>query len=584
MAPIRLTLSALGAPIASSLRQLRARARTHRAWTGGRSAQAPDLSVLPEPFLYGDSDRGRALVAGNWHVAGDVVALREGLIWTAPLSAPRLEGERHAFVWLDDLAALGSRAARERAQAWTLDWIRRFGRGRGGGWRPEIAGRRMLHWTAHARLLAEGLSEDDAGRFWRAVAAHGRSLAAGWADAAPGHARVEALSGAVFALALVADPRLEAATVALAHLAEEVVDGTGATPSRSPGELAEIMILLVWTARILETLGQHAKPGHLHAIARAVPVIRALRLGDGTMARFHGGGPVDPERLDQALAELRLGARAKPRLAMGYARLAGGRMVAIMDGAAPSLGPGARHAAASTLAFELSAGRTPLVVNAGPGHHFGPAAAIASRATAAYSTVEIDSQPSARLCRPGLAARAYGGWLETGPSLVSVRQAQDHTGQWLLATHDGYVESLGLLHERRLFVDARGAECRGEEIVYVTDGRARDRFERAMRERGRPVLIAARFHLHPDVGAAIDPVRQMVEIRHGGPEVWIFRAAGGRVELRDSVYFDPARSEPATNLQIVVIAEVIEYLGQINWSFTRVAQPVQSVSSAPALP
>jgi hypothetical protein len=158
----------------------------------------------------------------------------------------------------------------------------------------------------------------------------------------------------------------------------------------------------------------------------------------------------------------------------------------------------------------------PLVVNAGPGHVFGPGAGVAARATAAHSTVEIDGAPSARLCRPGLAARAYGGWLEEGPSLVSVRQAQDHTGQWLLATHDGYVETHGLLHERRLFVDSRGTECRGEEIVYVTDGRAQKRFDGIAKQRRRPVLMTARFHLHPDVAASVDPVRQVVELRPPG--------------------------------------------------------------------
>jgi len=56
----------------------------------------------------------------------------------------------------------------------------------------------------------------------------------------------------------------------------------------------------------------------------------------------------------------------------------------------------------------------------------------------------------------GLAARTFGAPLTDGPAQVSVRQAQDATGQWLLATQDGYVASHGLLHERRLFVDARG--------------------------------------------------------------------------------------------------------------------------------
>jgi uncharacterized heparinase superfamily protein len=570
MSPVRLTLSALGAPVTGRVRGLRRRLRARRAWKAG-APPIPDQAALPEPFLYGDGDVGRALVAGRWLARGHEVELGERPIWAVPLPDPRLEADRDAFEWLGALAALGTRAARSRAQAWTLDWVRRFGRGRGPGWRPERAGRRMLNWTAQLRLMTEGLPAEDAARVWRAVATHGRVLGQVWREAPEGAGQVAALTGSVLGLALVGDEAADAAAIELAQLSEQVIDGVGATPSRAPGELADMVILLIWTARVLEGAGMAARPGHLHAIARAVPVIRALRLGDGSMARFHGGGPGRPERLDQALAELRLAARAKPRLPMGYARLAGGRLVAVMDGAAPPMGPGARAGAAGTLAFELTAGRVPLVVNAGPGHVFGPGAGVAARATAAHSTVEIDGAASARLCRPGLAARAYGGWLEEGPSLVSVRQAQDHTGQWLLATHDGYVETHGLLHERRLFVDSRGTECRGEEIVYVTDGRAQKRFDGIAKQRRRPVLMTAHFHLHPDVAASVDPVRQVIELSPPGIDTWLFRAAGGRVELRDGWYFDPEAAAPTQTLQIVVIAEIVEYLGQINWSFTRAA-------------
>lgn len=405
------------------------------------------------------------------------------------------------------------------------------------------------------------------------MAAHGRALARSWREAPDLAAEVEALAGAVHALTLLADPGCDEATEELARLAERAVDPGGGTPGRAPEDLARIVIALVWSARILETFGRSARPAHLHAIARAVPVLRALRLGDGSTARFHGGGPGEPERLDQALAELRLAARAKPRLPMGYARLAGGRVVAVMDGAAPPTGPGATKGAAGTLAFEMSAGRVPIVVNMGPGAAFGTAAELASRATAAHSTVEIAGAPSALLRRPGPATRAHGSWIERGPNLVSVRQAQDVTGQWLLATHDGYVETLGLLHERRLFVDARGSELRGEELVYVTDARARKRFDATARRRRQPVRLVARFHLHPDVAAAADPVRQVVELRPPGLDTWLFRTGGGRVELRDSRYFDPKAAKPVPSLQIMVIAEVIEYLGQINWSFTRAPIP-----------
>jgi uncharacterized heparinase superfamily protein len=570
MPPVRLTLRAIGDPLASRWRGIRTRLRAGRAWRGTAGAAA-DIALLPEPFLYGDGDTGRALVGGEWLAFGHRVVLADGMIWNARLPDPRLDVARDTFVWLGDLAACGSRSARQTAQAWTLEWIRRFGRGRGSGWRPERAGHRMLWWLAQARFLAQGLREEDRARLWQSVAVHGRLLAQSWAEAPPAEGQVAALCGATLALALVGDPGVEGAAGDLAALADSLILPGGGVASRAPESLAEIVIFLVWTARVLESVGLSARPAHLHAIARAVPVLRALRLGDGRMPRFHGGGPGEPHRLDQALAELRLAARAKPKLPMGYARLAGGRLVAILDGAAPPMGPGEPRGAASTLAFELTAGRQPLVVNAGPGHLFGPAAAAASRATAAHSTVELDGASSARFCRPGAAARAFGVWIEGGPSHVSVRQAQDHTGQWLLATHDGYVETLGLLHERRLFVDARGIECRGEEIIYVTDGRAQRVHDAAVRRRGGPIPIVARFHLHPDVAAATDPVRQIVEIMPPGLDTWIFRCAGGRVELRDSRHFDPKAAEPVTGLQIMVIAEVIDYLGQITWSFTRAA-------------
>ena len=89
---------------------------------------------------------------------------------------------------------------------------------------------------------------------------------------------------------------------------------------------------------------------------------------------------------------------------------------------------------------------------------------------------------------------------------------------------------------------------------------------------GGAITLAARFHLHPDVRAELDGLRQLVALTLPGGEVWVFRAAGGFLELEQSVRFDPARGEPAQTLQMVVRAEVVEYLGQITWSFARTAE------------
>jgi uncharacterized heparinase superfamily protein len=321
---------------------------------------------------------------------------------------------------------------------------------------------------------------------------------------------------------------------------------------------------------VLEAGGGRVSAEHLGAIARAVPVLRALRFGDGRFARFHGGGPGEPEALDLALAELRLARRDKPRLPMGYARLSGGRLVAVMDGAAPPSGTGALTAHASTLAFELSVGRQPVVVNAGPGQEFGRDWAHLCRQTAAQSTVEIDGRSSARIEGRDFAARTFGERLEDGPTLVSVRLAQDATGMWLLATQDGYVATHGLLHERRIFVDAAGREARGEEILSVTDARARERFDRVAAR--APVAVAARFHLHPSVKPELDTYRGQVMLAFPSGETWVFRAAGGAVEIEDSVYFDRGEARPTATKQVVVRARVVEYLGQITWSFGRTAE------------
>jgi uncharacterized heparinase superfamily protein len=563
---------------ALTLRALRERvARGPRAWRNrawvrqARLGRSPEVAgPLPQPMLLGDAERGQALVQGSWRALGHAVAVGKGSIWEAALPDPRLEPERQGCGWLDDLAALGNRAAQALARAWIQDWIRRYGTGAGPGWSPELAGRRIARWVVHAGPLTAGLDTTASDRFWRTLAAHQRYLARAWSGAGSPLARLEALAGLVWTGVVLPHAGHAVALAELAALADALVDPDGGTPSRAPEDLAEILMLLIWTARLLDDAGQHAMGPHLQAIVRAVPVIRPLRLGDGGLARFNGGGAGRPADLDQALAELRLMTQPKPRLPMGFARLGGGRVVLIMDGAAPPGGEEALRAHAGTLGFEMSIGRQRLVVNAGPGRLFGGDWTLMSRQTAAHSGVEVDGRSSARIESRDLAARTFGARLAEGPAHVSVRQAQDATGQWLLATQDGYVASHGLLQERRLFVEARGREVRGEEILTVADARARTQFERMAR--GGRLPFAVRFHLHPAVAVAPDPdgAGPLLTLPNG--EIWLFRAGGGTVDIEPSVYFDPEMPEPRPTAQVVVRAEVVEYLGQVTWSLGRVAE------------
>lgn len=493
-------------------RRARNRLRARTAWLGAKGP-AP-AGPLPEALVLGDADRGADLVRGG---AERVAA----------------QGFGEDFAWLDDLAALGSRAARGLAQAWTLAWIARCGGGQGPGWTPETAGLRAMRWVDHARMLAEGLEAADAARLWRALAAHQRYLGGAWSRAAPGLPRLRALAGLVWTGRLLPGAATAEAVGRFGALVAASVSEEGAVASRRPQDLAETLALLVWTARAIEDAGLTADPAHLAAIVAMAPAVRPLRLGDGGMARFHGGTAGDPVALDTALAELRLETRARPKLPMGYARLAGGRVALVMDG-----GPTPPGGHPAPLAFEMSVGRQPLVVNVGPG----------AAATRGHSTVEV----------AGVSAEPA--------SVVSVRQAQDGTGMWLLGAHDGYAATRGLLHERRIFVDARGAEARGEEILTVPDARARSVYERAAS--GGRMGFALRFHLHPEVAAEMEAGSALLQLPGG--EIWELRAGGGTLALEASSWRDGGEALPS--VQVVVRAEVVEYLGQVTWSFARIAE------------
>lgn len=491
-------------------RRARNRLRARTAWLG--AGGPTPMGALPAPMILGDAERGAALLR-----AGEPATL-----WD--------RGGDESFAWLDDLAGLGNRAARGYAQAATRAWIERSGAGQGAGWTPERAGLRAMRLVDHAALLAEGLEAEAAARLWRALAAHQRYLAAAWPEAEAGLPRLRALAGLVWTGRVLPTPLAAEAVARLGALAAASVSPEGAVASRRPQDLAEALALLIWTARAIEDAGLAVDPEHLAAIVRMTAVVRPLRLGDGRLGRFHGGGGGDGIALDAALAELRLETQPRPRLPMGYARLAGGRIALLMDGAAPP-----PEGYAGPLAFEMSLGRQPFVVNVGPG----------APATGAHSTVEV----------AGADAGHAGA--------VSVRQAQDATGMWLLATHDGYAASHGLIHERRVFVEARGQEARGEEILTVPDARARVVFDRVADR-----SFAVRFHLHPGVAAEMDGDVALLQLPAG--ELWELRAGGGRVSVAGSSWRDGAEIRAAS--QVVVRAEVVEYLGQVTWSFARIAE------------
>ena len=237
-----------------------------------------------------------------------------------------------------------------------------------------------------------------------------------------------------------------------------------------------------------------------------------------------------------------------------YTRLAAGRSLVIADvGSPPPTGDG--HA--GLLAFEMSDGRHRLVVNcggfAGDSHRW----RTALRSTAAHSTLGVAGINAAQITR--------GVWGQARKPKIEAERRETDGAIWLEASHDGYRRRFGLIHRRRLYLDATGCDLRGED---------------SLEGRGNGSEFRLRFHLHPEVSAALAEDGRSVLLKAPGGG-WRFLCVGGAISLEESAYLGRS-DKPEKSQQIVVSGVVARSSGgssgggggtdvgaQLKWAFRR---------------
>ena len=539
-------------------------------WRALRAPPARGFVSQPEPRSIGLFARGKQMIAGNFMFEGRVIEAPGEAIWDVTLTEPGQADQSHGFVWLDDLAAVGDGAARARAQGWTWDWIARFGAGKGPGWTPDLTGRRLIRWINHALLLLAARDRAQSDAYYRSLSAQVVYLSRRWPQSAPGLPRFEALTGLIYAgLALTGmEDRIAPAVAALADDCAREIDAMGGIPTRNPEELLEVFTLLTWAEQALSEAGRIPPAPLVAALERIAPTLRALRHADGGLARFQGGGRGIEGRLDQALAAagVRPGPALGPGLAMGYARLAGGRTTVIVDVAQPPDGRAGLSAHASTSAFELTSGRRPLIVSCGSGVSFGAEWRRAGRATPSHSTLAVEGFSSSRL-EAGDGPEA----MTDRAQLSAVRQSVGPDGAHLFVAHTGWSATHGLGHARDLTLSGDGRKLTGLDRLAAFTAAERVRFETLLTgSQLQGVGLAVRFHLHPDVDAALDMGGSAVSLALKSGEIWVFRHDGrAKLALEPSVFLEKGRLKPRAARQIVLFGRAMELETQIGWTLAK---------------
>jgi uncharacterized heparinase superfamily protein len=525
------------------------------------------LLGVPVDPMPGDPHIGERIIAGRLIHAGHTQMTRD-MSFRVP-SAPAAWTEwANGWEWLRDLAIMPDRAAAAKAAQFLVErWLASFPDYDSLAWRADITGTRLLMALGHAPLILSSSNQIYRSSVLSALATWARHLDRAARRAPEGLARARALAGQYAAGTLIpgGEPRAAAALSDLRTLLPALVLPDGGVATRAPIDGLALADLLLFAASAPEAVGNRAPPVFADTLARLVPALRGLMLGDGQVGAWHGGaviGSAALERLSRKAAtgnELRRGGRWS-----GYHRLSAGRTVLVMDAGPPPSARLSNSGHAGTLAFELSDGPDRLITNCGgvrgleraASGAVPPALGAGLATTAAHSTLVIADTNSTRI--------RDDGTLGNGVEEVTMATRTTADGQMIETGHNGYARRYGLMVRRRLALSADGSEVAGEDLIEAAPARLLSR----RTERGFDV----RFHLGPGVSATPTASGMGALLKAAGGRVWAFKAwlesGSGQLQIEQSLWVDADGTIHRTQ-QLVISGTTEKCAADIHWSFAR---------------
>ena len=535
--------------------------------------KVPDrLLIAPQELRTGDPTLASEIYAGRFAFAGKAVAT-EG---RSPfeLEPPSREWAEAllGFGWLRHLRAAGTSIARQNARVLVNDWILLQGGYHPLGWEPEIVARRVVSWITQAPLILQDADHAFYRTFLKSLTRQVRYLRRAMGETRDGYPRLLAAVALAFAgLCLADQTRLQrTATKRLADELDRQILPDGGHIGRNPGVLIEILLDLLPLRQAFEARNTPPPPALQNAIDRMMPMLRFFRHGDGAFAQFNGMGATPADVLATVLAyDDARGAPVSNASYSGYQRLDAGTSLVIADTGAPPPFLVSYEAHAGCLSFEFSAGRQRVFVNCGMPVNNRDAWRQAARATAAHSTAIFNDTSSCRFLLSEAFARLLGAPIISGPTEIKLVRTERDGAHLCRASHDGYSERFGIMHQRSWRLANDGSRLDGEDIFFAANGE-----EIPV---GAPDLYAVRFHLHPSVKASRRADGKSVLLLLPGHESWLFTSSALQVDLEESVFLS-AIDGPRRTSQIVIPGRA-HRVPRIVWTLIR-AERAEATAAA----
>lgn len=525
-------------------------------------ARIPDrLIVAPTDLRANDPFIAEEIAEGRFPLAGRLLETNGESPFSLELPSAEFAARLHSFSWLKHVRAAKNDRYCAIARGIANDWISTHGRRVSGvAWEPDITAQRIISWLSHSTVLLRGADMGFYRRFLRSLSAQVRYLDKTAHFAPDGEARMRVrIALAIASLAIPSSPgRIRRSARHLDHELERQILSDGGHISRNPRTGLELLLDFLPLRQTYVNLDQDLPSRLIPSIDRMYPALRFFRHQGGELALFNGATTTLANELMSALRyDETAGKPFKALPRMNYHRLAVRDTVVIMDTGMALTAEMSRTGHAGCLSFEMSSGKYRFIINSGAPRFAGEHYRQLARATAAHSTVTVNDTSSSRISK----SHVTGPIFSDGVSVVDVIRHDSAEGaDGLTASHDGYLEIFGLIHERTIQVNSGGTMIRGKDRLRTADGNDPPA--------DAEITAVIRFHIHPHIEVRTVDKHEVRLVAPDG-ETWIVSTLDAEITVEDDVFFaDPSGIAASRQLEMVFAPGEIP---EIQWVMNRKA-------------
>nr|WP_321455313.1 heparinase II/III family protein [uncultured Cohaesibacter sp.] len=523
--------------------------------------RCPDrLLIAPQDLRTSDPTIAEDIYSGLFIFAGQVENCIDHSPFLHPAPCRQWAQELHGFRWLRHLRASNSALPRANARNLVEDWIKNSGKLNADAWALPVVANRVLAWLNNSPLILQDADHDFYRAFLRALYLQVRYLRASYSSTPNNLDRLQMLIAELAAWLCFAGKERLAKSVSkrLVHVLNDQILPDGGHVSRNPSAIVSVLLELLPLRQTFLSRDMVPPEGMNLAIERMMPMLRFFRHPNGSFAHFNGTGATPVDSLATILAyDDTHGAPVSDASFSGYQRLEAGQSVLIMDSGNPPPLEQSTLAHAGTLSFEMSSGRSPIVVNCGtpaPQHEGWRELA---RSTAAHSTLTVQDHSTCRISPSSF--DLSGKPLLSGDCQVKYERFLERGQETIHAGHDCYGPEFGIHHSRQIWLAIDGRRLDGrDEMESIGKGitRGQDSF-------------AIRFHLHPSIEIEFSEDKDFVYLGLSNGEIWRFSSKEIDPDIEESVYLSDIHGIRKTS-QLVIYGHA-SHIPTVNWYFERVA-------------